>query len=848
MSDHLYIEFGFREKKRTSEKGRLAHRGWRKDTYKEEHFAEALEVGRWLEWDDSDNAEGQVARLVSIITDACDAAMRRRSGREKRSRCTYWWSEEIRALRETALATRRKLIRFRTRHRGMRNQGLEREWNTDRKRVKEAICAEKKRAWQEMVDSIKVDPWGKPYKLVRDRLIREPPPLENMTIEEADEMVEHLFPRDEEGFAPVDWAEKVDNGAWEEAYEVNVLEVRWAVKRASRGGGKAPGPDGITSPIWRNIAEAMPEIVARVLTKCLKERTFPRAWKRGKLVLIRKPGKGGIHPNEFRPICLIDEGAKLLERILVKRMWKRINDIKERYKGIAPRQFGFRKGRSTIHAMNEMEKIIRQGEDKGLTTIIISIDIKNAFNSLNWGAIADALLRNSFPGYLSGMVLNYLEGRRISFTVRDGRRGERTIDRGVPQGSALGPLLWLLGYDPIMNMRDVGGLRIIGFADDTLFLMQEEGAKGMEKIMIAGIHPAIRKMGRMGLQIAPDKTQAMIIGEAAGEVRKRRMRLVEGRELVYGNSIKYLGVHIDRGRNFALHVSRTAEKASGIATTLARLMPNLRGPIAARRKLYANVVYSVILYGVPFWGRRVKRKTGLAPLKRATRLILGRLTAAYSTVSLAAVELLAAVPPLDLLIEETTNRWNKREALLKTSGGMRSLGAELRQAAEGERRATMDRWAERIRDTRGAAERVRKWFAAEGAMDGWGQLRNKRTNYHLTQLITGHGCFAAYLHKIGKATSPGCWFCEEPRDDAEHTLTVCRRWEEERVARAWVDQETRPDWANLIGWMLESGRLEEVTSFAGVVMRRKEEREREMEAASLRGGGRRGGEETQDQG
>lgn len=819
-SDHYPLEFGFRERKVTN---RSTHLGWRRETFKEEHFSEALEVGAWPEWDSSESAEGQVARLTSLMTDACDAAMRRRRGREGTRRCAYWWNGEIGLLRESALASRRRLTR--SRRRGARVPSLERKWRESRKELKGAILAAKKKAWQEMLESTNVDPWGKPYKLVRDKLIREPPPLDSMTIEEAEETVDDLFPRDEEGFTPVDWRERLDNREWEETHEVSVSEVRRALKRASRGGGRAPGPDGITSVVWRRVAEAMPETVARVLSKCLRDRTFPREWKNGRLVLIRKPGKVG----KFRPLCLIDEGAKLLERIVAGRMWKRINEIKERYKGIAPRQFGFRRGRSTIHAMNEMERIIEQGEDKGLTTVIISIDIKNAFNTLNWRTIAEALARNGFPGYLGGIVLSYLEDRRITFTARDGISGGRKIDRGVPQGSALGPLLWILSYDPIMNMRDVGGLRIIGFADDTLFLMQEEGVKGLRKIMISGIHPTIRKLGRMGLEIAPEKTQAMVIGEAAGDVEKAEMELVEGSKLTYGDSIKYLGVHIDRGRTFAVHVRRTAEKASGVAMSLARLMPNLRGPIEARRKLYVNVVYSIILYGVPFWGRRVK-KTGLAPLKKATRTILGRLTAAYCTVSLSAVELLAAVPPLDLLIDEATNRWRKREETMETRA------VELRRIDEEERRTVMERWVERTRDSRGAAVRVRKWFAAEGAMDGWSRLRNRRTDYHMTQLMTGHGCFAAYLHKIGRATRPSCWFCEEPRDDAEHTAMTCQRWEEERTTRGWVDRETRPDWDNLIEWVLKgNGRLEELATFAGEVMKKKEEREREMEAVLERG-------------
>lgn len=96
---------------------------------------------------------------------------------------------------------------------------------------------------------------------------------------------------------------------------------------------------------------------------------------------------------------------------------------------------------------------------------------------------------------------------------------------------------------------------------------------------------------------------------------------------------------------------------------MARLTPNLRGPIEARRRLYVAVIYSVLMYGVPIWGQKVNTKA-LAPLRRVTRIILGRLTTAYKTVSLTAVEILAGISPLDLLVMEAVKKWTERERIL----------------------------------------------------------------------------------------------------------------------------------------------------------------------------------------
>lgn len=78
------------------------------------------------------------------------------------------------------------------------------------------------------------------------------------------------------------------------------------------------------------------------------------------------------------------------------------------------------------------------------------------------------------------------------------------------------------------------------------------------------------------------------------EIKRLRLNLGEV-ELEYSGSIKYLGIHLDNKLNFKIHINRTAEKASEVAMALSRLMPNIRGPIEARRRLYVTVVYSIML-------------------------------------------------------------------------------------------------------------------------------------------------------------------------------------------------------------------------------------------------------------
>lgn len=146
----------------------------------------------------------------------------------------------------------------------------------------------------------------------------------------------------------------------------------------------------------------------------------------------------------------MDEAGKMLERIIASRL---VRHLKEVGADLSACQYGFREGRSTVDAILRLRSLAGGHSAKGGVTLAVSLDIANAFNILSWGRVREALEYFGVPEYLRRMVGDYLRGRVLMHPGPDGQMQARTVNRGVPQGSVLGPLLWNLTYDRVLGLR-----------------------------------------------------------------------------------------------------------------------------------------------------------------------------------------------------------------------------------------------------------------------------------------------------------------------------------------------------------------------------------------------------------
>lgn len=762
LSDHQYLLYSLDAGLRLC-KSRVAFPRWNLGNFDKELFEEVINIRlACFDLGEDINAERRARWLTSTIVMACDCAARRVRSRWLDG-SKYWWNEDIAAARKVCMKAKRRLTRYRKRRGLSDSEELLEAYRDARRHLRSLIKRAKLDSWNELIRGIKENPWGLPYKIVMGKLGRSAPGLtEELDPVRLTRLLDSLFPRGETHCPGDIWGDMDRPGDLE---EVSPHEVEMALKKGNPK--KTPGPDGVTLGILRRVPSALIVFIAETFSGCLREGTFPSVWKRARLVFIPKAvSRGSSDDLRARPICLLNELGKLFKRIIVERINKYMDETPSA--SLSDRQFGFQRQRSTVDALDTVMSNIYYWTNKGYFAMSVSLDVRNAFNSIPWPTIRNALTTKGFPVYIRKIIDSYLHNRSIVYPIKDGGIGSRDVSCGVPLGSVLGPLLWNIAFDYIIQVRPDSQCTVICYADDTLVLAAGSTVLDARSRANNQVAAVCRRIGILGLTIAPEKTDAVL---HYGRVRPTidPVIKIDKTYICMKGHMRYLGVILDSRMTFLPHFRGVRDKVAAVTRSLFRLMPNLRGPSEGKRRLYAAVIGSVVLYGAPIWAEALLESSeALKIIREIQRRVACRVCSAYRTVSRDAALLLARLPPYELVAEERMNVYVRCLALRNVNEW--SLEA-LRSVKKEERIKMQDKWIEsyRRRDVAGVRTRdailpnVDAWMSR-----GWGGI-----SFHMTQLLTGHGCFGTYLNRIERRPDSSCWHCSRGCDSPEHTLEWC---------------------------------------------------------------------------
>ena len=369
--------------------------------------------------------------------------------------------------------------------------------------------------------------------------------------------------------------------------EVRVNEVFKQLKKLSRK--KATGPDELPPGMLKDVAKQISQPLCYVINQSLTSGTIPNDFKYGVVTPVFKSGTKQ-DMNNYRPITVLPVCSKLLKKCI----HRQLSEFLEEKKLLSSTQFGFRKRRNTELAATLFMDNIREKMDKGEMTGAIFIDLSKAFDSLGHAHIIESLSNYGVVGSERELFINYLFGRKQSVRIRNEISPPEPVICGVPQGSILGPLLFLITFD------DVGSVlkhsQILTYADDTVIYVSGTSTNRIQEMLQHDFNSLVEWLESIDLitNMKKGKTECMLFGTSL-KVKKEILEIRHRENIVsYATLYKYLGIELDQTLLLHKHINSVYKKASGRLNLLKRLRLHLT--VQAAMTIYQTMLLPVFTY------------------------------------------------------------------------------------------------------------------------------------------------------------------------------------------------------------------------------------------------------------
>ena len=306
---------------------------------------------------------------------------------------------------------------------------------------------------------------------------------------------------------------------------------------------KAPGFDEISPRILKELPKKAIIHLTHIYNAILRIEFVPEQWKRAEVIMLLKPGKPPEQASSYRPISLLSCMSKLFEKLLLKRL----KPIIEEKQLIPDHQFGFRTKHSTIDQVHRVTNVINKAIEEKHYCSGVFLDVAQAFDKV-WHKGLLLKLREQLPHTWSALLKSYLTERHFRVRYDEATTNWKSISAGVPQGSVLGPILYLL-YTADIPTND--NTMIAMFADDTAILSTRKDQQAATEILQTTINTVYNWTKRWKIKINGDKSVHVNY-----TLRKTAyIPVTLNQEIIpQKDSAKYLGMHLDSRLNWKHHV------------------------------------------------------------------------------------------------------------------------------------------------------------------------------------------------------------------------------------------------------------------------------------------------------
>ncbi|MCP4484330.1 MAG: reverse transcriptase family protein [Flavobacteriaceae bacterium] len=356
---------------------------------------------------------------------------------------------------------------------------------------------------------------------------------------------------------------------------------------------KSSGPNSIPVKLLKLLDDSISSDLSILINESFAIDIFPDKLKLAKVIPIFKKGVRTKTSN-YRPISLLSTFSKIFEKLMQTRLQKFL----ETCDVLFSMQFGFRSGHSTEHALISLTESIKTTLDNKRLGCGIFIDLQKAFDTVNHEILLNKLEHYGIRGTALAWFESYLTNRRQSVSINGYSSSMCSISCGVPQGSVLGPLLFLIYINDLPNVSSM--LSFFLFADDTNIYLEAGDLNSLTQTINKELSKVKSWLDCNKLALNIDKTN-FVLFHSPRKILPDQINIKFGHKKVSrAKYVKFLGILLDEHLSWKYHITELHKKLSKTSGIFFKIRHYI--PLQPLISLYHSLFSSFLSYGITAWG------------------------------------------------------------------------------------------------------------------------------------------------------------------------------------------------------------------------------------------------------